>query len=239
MPDEIIIADDGSLPETTEFIENIKPGFPIPLVHIWQQDEGYQLAKIRNKAFAVARFPYIIQIDGDLILHPYFIEDHLEFSRKESFVSGTRSLLSPELSLHLLSERDYKLPFPFGQLSKPYNSFRFPVLSQVMEKLSSGPDKVQFVLGCNMAFWKEDLLIVNGYNEDFFGWGKEDNDISARLLNAGIKLRLLKFRGIVFHLYHKEAPRSNLKENADLYKLSTERKLIKAGKGLDQYSRNN
>jgi predicted glycosyltransferase involved in capsule biosynthesis len=59
-----------------------------------------------------------------------------------------------------------------------------------------------------MAFWREDLLRVNGYNEDIVGWGREDSDISQRLINSGVKKRFLKFGGIEYHLYHKENDKS-------------------------------
>ena len=97
-PDEILIADDGSKPETQQAIEAFQKRSAVPVHHVWQPDEGFQLAKIRNKAFSLAKGEYILQIDGDLLLHPAFIRDHLEWARRGTFVCGTRALLSPGLS---------------------------------------------------------------------------------------------------------------------------------------------
>ena len=76
LPNEVIIADDGSRPETTELIKKFQEDFPVPLFHVWHEDHGNQKPKIMNKAIAQAKFEYIIEIDGDIIMHPNFVEDH-------------------------------------------------------------------------------------------------------------------------------------------------------------------
>ena len=82
LPDEVIIADDGSTEETRILVEKHKQDFPVPLYHIWQADEVFQLSKIRNKAIAFSSREYIVQIDGDLILSPHFLGDHVAFRKK-------------------------------------------------------------------------------------------------------------------------------------------------------------
>src|SRR5438309_2028957 len=96
LPAEIIIADDGSTEETKTLIDHMATQCPVPLLHVWQPDEGFQLSKIRNRAIAKAAMPYIIQIDGDLLLHQHFIKDHFHIQEPGYFVSGSRVLLSPE-----------------------------------------------------------------------------------------------------------------------------------------------
>ena len=100
LPGEIIIADDGSKQETSDLINNIKRKSPIPIIHVWQEDNGFRLAQIRNKAIAKSCKDYIIQIDGDVILHKDFIKDHIRFARKGSFVSGSRVLINEKLANH-------------------------------------------------------------------------------------------------------------------------------------------
>src|SRR5687767_4927209 len=102
LPDEVIIADDGSTDDTRQLIASFIRKSPVPIIHVWQADEGFQLAKIRNRAIAQAAHPYIVQIDGDLILPRHFIKDHLQVSNKGSFVTGSRVLLSPTTSKTLL-----------------------------------------------------------------------------------------------------------------------------------------
>ena len=98
MPDEIIIADDGSKDETRDVIQKYADLSVVPLQHVWHEDNGFQLAMIRNKAIAVANGDYIIQIDGDLILHPYFVKDHKDFAKRNSFVRGSRIYLDERIT---------------------------------------------------------------------------------------------------------------------------------------------
>ncbi|MEJ6648812.1 MAG: glycosyltransferase, partial [Akkermansiaceae bacterium] len=94
LPDEIIVADDGSKKDTEEFITNFNKKCPVPVVHVWHSDEGFQLSKIRNRAIKQAQHPYIIQTDGDLFFHKRFIKDHIKFARKGYFTRGGRTLLN-------------------------------------------------------------------------------------------------------------------------------------------------
>ena len=83
LPDEVIIADDGSKPDTKLLIDQYKKDFPIPLIHIWHEDKGNRKPRIMNKAIAKANYEYIIEIDGDIIMNRYFIQDHLDLSQND------------------------------------------------------------------------------------------------------------------------------------------------------------
>lgn len=233
LPSEIIIADDGSDDATKNIIEEFKSQYKINVIHIWHEDNGFRLAAIRNKAFARAKSDYIIQIDGDLILHPKFIADHLKWAKANTFVSGTRALIDEPFTQKLLFQNEAKKISPFSKhLSKKYNSIHINFISFLLYHLSANPNNYKYVLGCNMAFWKKDLLLVNGYNESFEGWGKEDNDLSIRLINAGIKLKFIKFNALVFHLYHQEAARAALSKNERLLQKSIDKKITFVAAGI-------
>ena len=73
-PFEVIIADDGSREDTKALIDEYRKKFDIPLIHVWHEDKGFRLSEIRNKAIKQARGNYIIQIDGDTILHKDFVK---------------------------------------------------------------------------------------------------------------------------------------------------------------------
>src|ERR1700712_1648813 len=93
LPDRILIADDGSGYETQMLIDKYRRYFNIPVEHIWQEDKGFRKTLILNKAMKYASSDYIIQIDGDIILHRNFIKDHINNARKKSFVQGCRTIL--------------------------------------------------------------------------------------------------------------------------------------------------
>ena len=66
---------------------------------------------------------------------------------------------------------------------------------------------------CNMSFFRKDCDNVNGFNDDFEGWGREDTEFAVRLLNIGIKRKNIRFSAIQFHLWHYERNRDSLIEN--------------------------
>jgi glycosyltransferase involved in cell wall biosynthesis len=234
MPDEVIIGDDGSTGETKALVDELRPQFTFPVHHIWQPDEGFRLAQIRNRSFAAASGDYIIQADGDLVFHKDFIKDHLRFAKKGVFISGARSLLSATASKSLFAKKDIDAIGSY-ELEKKHNAIRFLPATFLNFYLQKGVSQVKFVLGANMSFWKADLLKVNGYNEDFTGWGKEDNDLAARLCNAGTRLHFLKFAGIIYHLYHKEAPRDKMQQNEVLLMQAVREKQTFVANGLNKY----
>jgi len=234
LPDEVIIADDGSTDSTRQLVEKFQADFPVPVKHVWQPDEGFQLAKIRNKGIAASSGDYIIQIDGDLILHPKFVADHIAFSRKGTFTGGSRVLLSKEYSETLLRSEKINVRLLNGHTTNKLNGFRSPRLTRYLSDRYKIND-IYSLRGCNMAFWKEDLLKVNGYNEELTGWGREDSEIAMRLINKGINKRTLKFGGIAYHIYHKESGKEKLAENDQLLNDTIKSKITHCAKGISQY----
>jgi glycosyltransferase involved in cell wall biosynthesis len=236
LPFEIVIADDGSDDTTRKLIAHFKQQSKVPVKHIWQKDEGYQLSKIRNRAFSAADGEYIIQTDGDLIFHEHFIKDHLSFARKGCFVSGARTNISEVVTQQMIALQTAPQLYYYSKgLEKRYNAFRNNLLRKINAVLQSSPRNMHYVLGCNMAFFKKDLEAVNGYNEAFTGWGKEDNDIAARLMNAGLRLRMLKFGAVIFHLWHREADKNKVSANEQLFQESLKNSVTFVPLGMNQY----
>jgi len=239
MPAEIIIADDGSSSETEQLLNYYRETYALNLIHIWQPDEGFRLARIRNKALAAATFDYIIQADGDLILHPLFIADHLRLRKKGHFITGSRVMLSEFTTSRLFRHRSIDIRKYGSDNSNLLNSLRSPLLSSVLADHYKQPGRNRFyVKGCNMAFWKEDLLAINGYNEAFTEWGAEDSELAVRLIHHGIRKRFLKFGGIVFHLHHRLACRSGEKRNFEMMAETIRQKHIRIHAGIDQHLEN-
>ena len=216
-PTEIHIADDGSTTETRTLIENFIKSTEIPTHHIWHADDGFRLSEIRNKAIKAASGDYIIQIDGDTILHDHFIKDHITLAEPNVFLTGSRVLLNEETTLNALTERNLELhPWAKG-IKNRFNAVHLPDLNQFRKAHATPIEKLIFkVRGCNMSFWRADLLAVNGYNEDIRGWGREDSEIALRLLKKGTALKKIKNAAIQYHLYHKEASKNQLQHNEEL-----------------------
>jgi glycosyltransferase involved in cell wall biosynthesis len=234
LPGEVIIADDGSTEQTAKLIAGFQAGFPVPLRHIWHPDEGFRLGQIRNKAIAAATGDYLIQVDGDLILHTSFIKDHVQAARPGHFIGGSRVLLSQELSQELFSGKQQQISIFQKGVRNKFNALHAPALARFIEwfKKEKGLYNLR---GCNMSFWKKDLLAVNGYNEQITGWGREDTELVIRLYNQGIKRVYFKLQGIVYHLYHKEYDRTSVLKNDEVVQQAIDKKLTWCDKGVAQY----
>jgi hypothetical protein len=87
---------------------------------------------------------------------------------------------------------------------------------------------------CNLAFWKDDFLKINGFNEDILAWGIGDIEMPVRLMNSGIKLFNLRFTGFAYHLYHKEISRFHAKRDPIL-ELAYKSDLVRCNNGVDKY----
>ncbi len=226
LPDEIIIADDGSGNETRLVIEELKKDSPVPLVHVWQEDNGYRINHIRNKAIAAASHPYIIQLDGDIILHEDFIKDHLAFSSKGRFVVGRRNDLTSQFTQQLLSDAEV-VQYP--------KIFRSKIVAILHRLLLGNKNSVKGVRGCNIAFWKEDAYAINGYDEDMESKGPNDKEFAARLVNLGIHAYDLKFYACCYHLFHgEEGLRTNHQLVKSILLKTIESKKIKCVNGLQK-----
>ena len=87
-----------------------------------------------------------------------------------------------------------------------------------------------------MAFWRNDLIQVNGYNEEMTGWGREDNELASRLINLGIEKRIIKFAGIMFHIHHPMRPRTSVNKNDEILQQTITSKATWCTKGIAQYT---
>jgi len=178
LPDEILIADDGSGESTKEVVESFSRVSPVPVKHIWQPDNGFRLSAIRNKAIIAASGDYIIQIDGDIIMHPYFIADHIKHAKKGYFAGGVRSFVKTEHSVAILLDNEFNYSDLKRNIRKWRRSIRIPFLTYLLKRIMQRNS--YRIIGCNMAFWRENALNINGYNENIHGWGCEDLEFIIR-----------------------------------------------------------
>ena len=215
LPNEILIADDGSDERTANLIQQFKTNHPkLNIKHVWHEDNGFRLAAIRNKAISMAQSDYIIQIDGDIILDQYFIADHLSIKAVGYFVTGSRLLLGKKITAVLLASEKVNFAALRWQGKNFFNTLRIPFFMRLLQNHYKTKGKhLDYVKGCNMAFWKSDLYLVNGYDESFIGWGREDSDICIRLIHAGVQKKFIKFCAVQYHLHHPLASRDQFEAN--------------------------
>ena len=209
LPDEIVIADDGSGEETRALIEEMTTRSPVPLTHVWHEDKGFRKTIILNSAVAASQGDYILQVDGDCILSSHYVEDHLMMAKPGYFAGGKRIFLTEEMTRLTLEKG--KLSFSVIGLLRQKKGlrqvkslFRLPQLMKwYSERISRTRAHEMPIAGFSFSFWKKDFVAVNGYDETMEGWGFEDIDIAYRLRMKGIRHTPIRFGGYVFHLWHK------------------------------------
>jgi len=232
LPKEVIIADDGSAKETQKMILDFKVASQLNLTHSWQKDKGFRAAKSRNKAIAKSKGDYIILIDGDMVLHPKFIEDHIGHAESGCFIQGTRVLLTQSATQDALVKMKTNFSFLSGGIQNHKNAIHSNFLSRLFSKKKN---YLRGIKTCNMAFFKQDCININGFNNDFEGWGREDSEFVVRLLNSGIHRKNLRFNAIQFHLWHHENTRSSLQQNDILLQNAIDNNINWCDNGIDRY----
>lgn len=233
LPSEIIIADDGSDIRTANIINNFAQKVSYPIFHEWHEDKGFRKTIVLNRAIRRASNPYIIQIDGDIIVDSHFIEDHIYTAEKGCFIRGTRANLNAKATALLLNEGKLPIKNKFQLIMKqPTNALRLhPKIAQFATRKEFSGRRVK---GCNMSFWKKDLIAINGYDNDLKGWGHEDEELSWRLVNLGIKKKIIKFSAIAYHMYHKQLSRNEEPFHREFMQAIKSKKIIRTNNGIEE-----
>ena len=236
IPHEVVVADDGSKDATRKMIEHYRRNFPCPIVHAWHEDNGYQVAKIRNKAVSMVTGDYVIFIDGDCLLRDGFIAAHVKLSRSKSFVWGNRVLLSPDYTDQVIAESiDVTKINPFRLNLKQVNR-RWSLLPIPMGPLRfCKPKSWRGVKTCNMSLYTQDIIDANGFEENFEGWGYEDSDLIVRLLHRGLRRISGRFAVTVIHLWHHSNKSALEEDNWQRLQHTINTKRQRASLGVDQY----
>ncbi|WP_321516481.1 glycosyltransferase family 2 protein [Marinifilum fragile] len=232
-PYEIVIGDDGSKEDTKKLIDSYRDQFPFEIKHVWQEDDGFQRCRILNKAIAQVSADYIIQLDGDVMLHPRFIEDHLTVIKPKQLVCGNRCFVLKSKTEKLVNDPS-NISLNLLNVKKRKRFFRIPFLSSLFKNKRNNTSRKGNV-GCHMAYWKEDMVNINGYNEDFVGWGYEDIEMVERLMNSGVKKTTLLMMALQYHLWHPKSSRASSEKNKQMYFDCREKKLFYCEKGIKQY----
>jgi len=241
LPDEVIVADDGSGEATRALVEQWTARFPRPLHHLWQEDRGFRAARARNRGIAASGAEYVILIDGDMLLHPAFIADHLAFAERGFFLQGGRIKATETETARLLAGKPPVFapwsPADFTAFDgvRRHYAFRAPLLARRKARSRRGGR----VMSCNMSFWRDDLLRVNGFDERMEGYGAEDRELAARLGNAGVRRRQLKWAALAVHLEHASRAQLDVDDmslpNNRLFRATVEQRIVRCERGVDAH----
>jgi glycosyltransferase involved in cell wall biosynthesis len=232
LPEEVLLADDGSEEETRQVFARWSQKQSFRCEHVWQRNEGFRRARILNQAVARTRSEYVVFLDGDTIPHWEFVRDHSSAATAGRFVQGHRALIEQKAAEDFGKEgvaRARLRALIKGQMTGWINAWHWPVPLKRMRADLRG------IRGCNLGIWRTDLVLVNGYNEAFTGWGREDAELAARLMNCGIRRLDLRGWALCYHLWHPPSSRAGLPVNDQLLADTVQQSVKRCNVGLDQY----
>jgi glycosyltransferase involved in cell wall biosynthesis len=225
---ETIVADDGSGPETAEVVRSFAAKANV--WHCRQDHAGFRRSVILNKAIAQAKGEYLVFLDGDSVPVREFVADHAVLAERGCWVQGRRAFVDESCVGDFEPRLRCILPLILrGKLSGTMKGLRFPFPVVTRDQGQRG------ILGCNLGIWRDDLVAVNGYDEAFVGWGREDADLGNRLYHLGRDRKFVYGRALIFHLNHPVASRGRLGVNQKLLEETISQRRIRARKGLNQY----
>ncbi|MCW8849658.1 MAG: glycosyltransferase, partial [Melioribacteraceae bacterium] len=205
-PGELIISDDGSSEDIASGIFDIVKEFDFPVNLVRQEKEGFRLAKCRNNAVKFSTGDLLIFLDQDIIHTDDFIKTFIENRKKNRFVTSYPIRLtekqSEEFTEEIIANGEFLSLVKSQQLNKIKKQFLKDYISFVGHKFRLVKQKPK-LRGGVCAINREDYYAVNGYDENFVGWGNEDDDIRKRLYSYGVSGYNPFFVEFPLHLYHE------------------------------------
>jgi glycosyltransferase involved in cell wall biosynthesis len=202
---EVVVTDDGSRDQTHRLVRQFAASASFPVRFTTHPHDGFQLARCRNEGAAASTAPYLLFLDGDCILPPDHLRTHLDRRRAGHAMAGYYIYLSRELSEEL-TEHDvwagnYAARVSLARrLEVKWRHLRAAFYSAI------GDPRRPKLLGGNLGIARDDYERVNGYDENFRGWGCEDDDLRLRLRAAGVGVASISWWTNTYHLWHPKAP---------------------------------
>lgn len=206
LPNEVFIADDGSDERTRQVIDRWKSQLTIPLHHLWHEHNGFRKVILLNQAVATTTSDYLIFTDGDCVPDLHYFEDHERLAEQGYWVQGRRCMVKQAYVKQFIPGTVRLWSWILrGRLSNWAKAIRLPRPIILRNTQQRG------IIGCNMAFWRSDVVAVNGFDENCKGRGiGPDSDLGTRIYNLGRKRKFVYGQAIVYHLDHPILPRENM-----------------------------
>jgi glycosyltransferase involved in cell wall biosynthesis len=212
---EILLCDDGSGPDTRKIVEAFRTAFAaggITLTRLWQENRGFRKCRLLNEAIRRSRGELLVFLDGDCIPHRHFLRDHWDTREPGTYGAGRRVELSRDASESIDAKTIEKgiLDLPslrllvdalLGKTEHWNRTIRWGTLPPIRALLRL--DRVVDLKGCNFSVFRKDLVAINGFDEAYEGYGREDTDVEIRLQHSGLRLRGMKGIALQYHVWHE------------------------------------
>ena len=221
VPDEWIVADDGSDAATVAAMRRVLDACPIPSQTVRQEKDGYRLAAARNMAIRVAAADYLIFLDCDMALLPDAVAVHERWAAPRRLLCGNRALLDEASTAELFAAAPAPSPTDWERAWARADAAELRAAAALFARHArlrrwrvARPHKPK-LLGCHFSLFREDVVRVNGFDENYVGWGYEDDDFARRLYGAGVAPRSVIQEARAMHLWHPATAPQSLARHRD------------------------
>jgi glycosyltransferase involved in cell wall biosynthesis len=204
---ELLIADDGSTPETRRRIDGLRRRTRLAIRHLWHERRGFRKCTIVNRAIQAAESEYLVFSDGDCVPRFDFLQQHVALAEPGHYLSGGAIRLPLSVSGTITRESILSRRFadPMWLRFHGLKNTKKLIILRCGAKLSRLLDAVTPTKptwnGGNASAWTSDILRVNGYDERMEHGGL-DRELGERLVNAGVRPKQVRHRAICLHLDH-------------------------------------
>ncbi len=198
---ELVITDDGSTDETPQIVEEFARRAPFRVGFTTHPHTTFRLSRCRNEGVKSSTAPYLLFLDGDCVLPRDHVRIHLERRRPGLVMAGDCCRLDEATSRHVTLETIRSGEFCYWAPPRELRRLRKVDLSSRFYRLIHHPTKPKLI-GNNVGVWREDFERINGYDENFQGWGCEDDDLRHRLRRSGVRIQSILRWTFTYHLWH-------------------------------------
>ena len=202
---ELVVTDDGSLDETPEIVARFARSVSFRVNYTTHEHSVFHPARSRNEGARATSAPYLLFIDGDCVLPPDHVAIQLAARRKGRCMFGDSLRVDQELSQSLSEEGAARGEFIYWDLPAEHRRLRRKHYSALYFSFVRHRNKPLLVSN-NFGVWRADLERVNGFDENYRGWGQEDDDLGRRLRWAGVRPASILGRTRIYHLWHPREP---------------------------------
>jgi len=240
---EIVIADDGSGPETARAVDRVRADTALNIRHLWQEDREFRKPQILNRGVVAARSDYVIFSDGDCIPRDDFVQTHIQLNEPGTFLSGGAVRLPRSVSESITVEdvRAGRAADPAwlrGRGWKPgRHRYRLTRDARVAWLLDAATTTRPTLNGNNSSVFKQAVIDANGFDAEM-GYFGEDAALGDRLFHLGLRAKMIRHRAPLVHLYHDRPYRTaeTIKRNTEIRRRIRKNREVRAHLGIQELS---
>lgn len=220
---ELIICDDGSSEDCLPIINEYQKYFQNKIKYVRHERNGIRKTMTLNRGVLAAETDYLLFIDPDCLADEDWVKVHLEEREKGCYLIGRRVGYREQMAPYITAEFITSNKYSKINLFNIYHAMaghikyieQFLKIKNTLLRKILHHKKSTYLMGCNFSCWKEDMVKVNGWDNDFHGLGREDVELDGRLKRSGVKPKSVKFLTGVFHIYHAQRKNDEWKDYYD------------------------